>query len=46
MSNWSERLDDRLRNVVSRLPAPPLWLLAALQLIALILIIVIYTKVF
>lgn len=37
MSDWSKRLDAQILFVMRRLPAPPLWLLLMLQLIAFVL---------
>jgi hypothetical protein len=34
MPNWSERLDARIMAFMRHVPAPPLWLLVLLQLIA------------
>ncbi|WP_287305613.1 hypothetical protein [Mesorhizobium sp.] len=38
--NWSERLDARIIEWMKRIPAPPLWLLLAMQGLALIMMIV------
>lgn len=30
--NWSERLDDRIRQIMRRIPEPPLWALGGMML--------------
>jgi hypothetical protein len=42
--NWSERLDARIIEWMKRVPAPPLWLLLAMQGLALIMMIVLLTS--
>jgi hypothetical protein len=46
MVNWSNLLDAKIIELTRKLPVTPLWLLAALQGVALIMVLVLLAKAF